>query len=282
MRYIIESNRDPETAMESRIVVDKQRNIEPIGSGVLLMHRDYEHLVTARHVAEACSYNPLIKKEVWESFPEELEVIGENEDADVIVFKKRKRYDRTFDKVSPLDYGGDWGIVGSVGLAVGFPHFEGDDPYSGQFVLDTNAPRPLHTLVSYDVPRNGRVGYMGSSILPGFSGGALVVHGPKQPVLVGIITQTMIIELMKKVTIRSGFARYASIRSVEEILAKHVRSDIGSEEYKAYKPYTTPEIRDVVEGKAKVDFGWNAKPSLATDNVLGNVVMLGRTKGVPQ
>ncbi len=249
-----------------------------MGSGVLLMYSGYEYLVTAQHVAEDCSYNPLIKKEVWESFPEGLEVIGENKDADVTVFKtNRKRNERTFEEVSPLDYG-NWGLVGSLGLAVGFPHFESDDPYSGQFVLDTHAPRPLHALVSYDVPRKGRIGYMGSSILPGFSGGGLVVQGPKQPVLVGIITQTMIIELGKKVTIRSGFARYASIRAVEEILAKHVCRDIYSEEYKADKPYDTPRIRDVADGKAKVDFGWYARPTLATDNVLGNVVMLGRQK----
>lgn len=145
----------------------------PEGSGVVVRYGDEQFLATAFHVAEACRFQPLVRRQgAWRRA--NWETVGVNESADVAVLRT------SAGDLSPLDarYGFADVIIGAVGRAIGFPAIT-DQAEISHFAEIDGLPVPLTTLVSsyFRAGPEASTGihYAGGYINSGFSGGAMLL-----------------------------------------------------------------------------------------------------------
>ena len=170
----------------------------PIGSGVVVHHKDQEYLATALHVARSCAFQPFIRRSGLWNRPS-WETVGTNEDADVAVLKTSSG---TLSGLTP-QYGFSHVYIGAIGRAMGFPAIT--DPTEISHIGEmAGLPIPLTALVaSYFRPQQGTesdIHYAGGYINGGFSGGAMLFPTSSGWSIAGIITH------------REGFSRQTILR----------------------------------------------------------------------
>ena len=158
----------------------------PAGSGVVVHLQDDEYLATALHVAQACQFQPLVRKnKQWASA--QWETVGIDEKADVAVLRTSTA---RLSHLTPR-YGLGRVLLGAVGRAMGFPALT--DPKEVSHIGDIEgAPMPLTTLVSaYFSPGTDAgtgIHYAGGYVNAGFSGGAMLLPTTEGWTVGGIIT----------------------------------------------------------------------------------------------
>ena len=158
----------------------------PIGSGVVVHHREREFLATALHVARQCEFQPVVKRNgSW--WRVQWSVVGIDEVADIAVLETKPS------KLSNLtpEYGHVGITLGAIGRAMGFPALS--DPREVDHIGELEGhPIPLTVLVSsYLSFREGQetsVHYLGGYVNAGFSGGPVLLPSDNGWKIAGIIT----------------------------------------------------------------------------------------------
>ena len=158
----------------------------PMGSGVVVHHQNEEYLATALHVAEACNYQPLVRRNSgW--IQARWEMVGRDEDADVAVLRTPNM------KLSNLTprYGLANALIGAMGRAMGFPVLS--DPEEISHITETEGyPIPLTVLISsylrFPTDVDTGIHYTGGYVNAGFSGGAMLLPTSSGWSIGGIIT----------------------------------------------------------------------------------------------
>lgn len=173
----------------------------PVGSGVGILHNGREYLVTARHVAEPCNYNPTIRaRNQWLDFKSwPWKVVANDEHLDITVLQT----DADLHISKAVQYGQDDTIYGTLGRALGFPtlhaHLSLTEQLQAYGEAGGGRPLPVNVLVTVNLGSGDKysVQYAGGYLNSGFSGGAILwpVHSQytesKKPgwTLAGIITE---------------------------------------------------------------------------------------------
>ena len=166
--------------------VRDDRTDGPVGSGVVVHHRGNEYLATACHVAEACDFNPLIRRmNEWQRHGWGL--IAADERLDLAVLK-------TDASLAPLipTYGDANTSYGSLGRAMGFPRLDNRYPEDvSQFADVDGHPLPITAVVSATkASKDGDFQYAGGYVNDGFSGGAIVFPTEDSSwTIVGVISE---------------------------------------------------------------------------------------------
>lgn len=152
----------------------------PAGTAFMAELDGKEYVITARHVAEACQYDPYIRhagtwnKQNWSS-----PLVDDNEN-DITVFQSpvfRPPQIIPDGGLSAFDvrYGMAGIVFGQVGYALGFPGVIGEGKLRTDHVNEfKNMPVPLSTLLAINKGIGTDVVYSASYINAGYSGGAVV------------------------------------------------------------------------------------------------------------
>lgn len=154
----------------------------PIGSGVVVRVADEEYLATAKHVADACHNNPVIRRnKKWNLVSWSL--VATDPTLDISVLKPEAKL---------LGIGGqDYNVMdvlyGTIGRALGFP--EGAE----QVITEMDGfPIPIATPIGvYGTSAASGIHVVGGYINAGFSGGAIVYPKMHRFAIVGIATHRL-------------------------------------------------------------------------------------------
>ena len=182
----------------------------PVGSGVVVHHQGGEYLATALHVADACRFQPLVRRDSQWSYAQ-WQTVGINAAADVAVLRT------STGKLSGLTprYGFAHVLLGAVGRAIGFPALT--DPQEISHIGEMHGlPMPLTTLVSaYFRPDSDAAGihYVGGYVNAGFSGGAMLLPSTEGWTIAGIITHKEGVQrsIYRRNTVTGQFAEDSSL-----------------------------------------------------------------------
>ena len=160
----------------------------PVGSGVIVSHKSNQYLVTALHVAESCSFAPLVRfNDQWNSM--DWRTVAASERHDIAVLQTNAVLDS---KKIPVLYGEPKGLVfGQIGYALGYPEFEDDTGPSVDHIIEVHGrPMPMVALVVANFAAGATYTYSASYINAGFSGGAVVYPMPAGDwTIAGVITR---------------------------------------------------------------------------------------------
>ena len=142
--------------------------VVPSGSGFVAELNGREYLVTARHVATACQYNPCLRlSNQWivDRWPDPL-VDDESSDITVFPFEGMARL-HAFD----VRYGIGGTILGQIGYALGFPSVGNRTDHVAEF---EGRPIAIPTMLAINMTPGTDVVYCASYINAGYSGGVVV------------------------------------------------------------------------------------------------------------
>lgn len=155
-----------------------RNKVIPSGSGFAATVGDEEYVVTARHVAHLCRFQPYLRynnqwnKDTWS-------VLVDNEDADIAVLKCENT--KIINSPLSVQYGvADGTTHGQVGYALGYPTVFVNGIQSTGHVLEMHGrPIPIPTMLLLNMPSGNDVVYSASYVNDGYSGGAVVYNIPK-------------------------------------------------------------------------------------------------------
>lgn len=211
--------------------VNQKGETLPAGSGVCIHREGREYIATALHVAEACGFDPLVRRnQQWMRM--ELDCIATDDSADVAVFKNTRGVAPEESGPNLPRYGRSGILFGTVGRAMGFPTTGKPDEDTRYIAEMDGVPVPVCALVcsyssvSPDLPSSSiAAGYINQ----GFSGGAILFPtSDNYWSIAGVITHrlgvwSMTTPLSKTsdpslVSEPSGLIRYANWSVVEALI----------------------------------------------------------------
>lgn len=221
--------RPPEANVLNRVLwlgrVGSQQSF-PVGSGVILFHRDRQYLATALHVAEACDFQPLVRfSGQWNSI--DWRTVATDRDHDIAILQTSFTLD---DQKIPVLYGEPKGLIfGQFGYALGYPGFHYETGPSVDHILEANGRTiPMVALVMANFSAGGTFTYSASYINAGFSGGAVVFPMPDSAwTIAGIISHFPNVrrpvyrsgeKTQDTVMQHAGLVGYAAFRVVEALV----------------------------------------------------------------
>ena len=231
--------------------------VQGVGTGVLLQHDGQEYVVTALHVAEACSFEPFIDMNgVW--MPSTWKVIGTDSENDIAVLQRVGENDNKIARLAAR-YGMNGIIFGASATALGFP---GTTPPIEWARFDQTlrpVPIPAHITLSFGLGKGSY--YTGGYLNHGFSGGPIVAWSGTNPTIAGIITS-------KAYTIRpDGVGEHAGLVGITDItVAERIIADHNNLAAQAFQ-----------DGKPEFDGAERLfQPTMVTAEILDSVVRLGK------
>ena len=203
--------------------------MQDMGTGILLQYDDQEYIVTALHVAQAGEFEPLIdiygkwSTSTWNT-------IGIDEGNDVAVLQRVGANDSKIGELAAR-YGREGTILGSFGVALGFPVTLPPVKWTRQQGQLRPIPMPVLTTIYFGAEDTH---YSGGYLNYGFSGGPIVAWAGNHSTITGIVTKKAIVSRPDGTVEHAGLVGIASIDIVERIIAKHNGQTI--DEFRASKP----------------------------------------------
>ena len=141
----------------------------PIGSGVVVNHREQQYMATAHHVLNECrnTNEELLVRRGREWQLTSFQIVGENTELDIAVLQMPVQIGPT----DGLKYGLGHSVLGSLGRAVGFP----SDAEGGNRIAEMNTlPLPIQVVVAANFNPGEKTHIAGGYDNAGFSGGAVM------------------------------------------------------------------------------------------------------------
>lgn len=209
------------------------------GSGVSLLHKGEEYVVTANHVVEGCNYDPRVRQNNgWRKG--RWETVATSKILDIAVL-------RTNARLHPrASYGSDKMTMGTLGRAIGFPLPDANlmelpdmwaDMMGEMDIGGYGHPIPTQVpIAATHAPKRG-AHYVGGYVNSGFSGGAIAVPTGEGWKIAGIITERgQVVKPLgdgQFLIEPTGLVRFVDIEAIRELIDRakeETEDETGKEE----------------------------------------------------